>query len=512
MQSTFTSARLTLLGMAFAFAWLISATMLPDRAEAQYSPAWTSEGPSYLSASQRRRRAARRRARQRRARQRRARQRNAGLRRSNRRSKKKPTPRLSLPAKPTENAPVQIVISLGQQRMTVYQAGKAVGRSRVSTGKRGYTTPQGIFSIIHKRRRHYSNIYNGAPMPFMQRLTWSGIALHMGVVPNYPASHGCIRLPGGFARALFGFSRRRSHVVVAQGNPVPQDIQHDVLFKPRQWPAGSPPSQKAPSAIGQSKSAHATAAKSTEQSIATNAVVTGSVNVTPKRREIAFGMDDLELQVHRRLIRATRSAAPLRMLIARRSQRERTRDAQSLLTTLGYDVGPADGYIGKQTVAAIKAFQQGVGRVVTGYPNEPFYKDLYRAVGKAGEHDAFLYVRQNQKDIYAVPITLNDPDKPLGTHLYTVIALDEATGTASWSGITVKSRGRVGGRLRRKSADAGDTVQPVTMRQALDRISIPDHVRLKIEDMLTAGSSLIVADGGHDRETGRDTDFIVVTD
>ena len=512
MQCTFTAARLTLLGMAFVFAWLVPATMLPDGAEAQNSPFWTSQSPSYLSESQRRRRAAQRRARQRRARQRRSRQRNAHLKRSNRTRKKNPTRRLSLPARPAVNDPVQIVVSLRQQRMTVYQAGKVVGRSRVSTGKRGYATPKGIFSIIHKRRHHYSNIYNGAPMPFMQRLTWSGIALHMGVVPSYPASHGCIRLPSGFAGALFRFSRRRSHVVVAQGNPVPQDIQHDVLFKPSKLPAGSSSSQRAPIAFVQSKGSYSTAAKSTAQSIAKEAVGTSLVNATPNRRNINYGMNDLELQVHRQLMRATRSAAPLRMLITRRSQRERTREAQSLLMTLGYDVGPSDGYIGKQTVAAIKAFQKGIGRAVSGYPNEQFYKDLYRAVGKAGEHDAFLYVRQNQKDIYAVPINLNDPDKPLGTHLYTVIGLDEATGTASWSGITVKSRGRVRVRLARSAADPGDAAQPVTMRQALDRISIPDHVRLKIEDMLTAGSSLIVADGGHDRETGRDTDFIVVTD
>src|SRR6185503_9069880 len=95
--------------------------------------------------------------------------------------------------------PVIAVVSLNDQRIHVYAGENLLAQSIVSTGTRGYRTPTGVFSVIQKNRYHESNIYSGAPMPWMQRITWSGIALHGGVVPGYPASHGCIRLTYDFA-------------------------------------------------------------------------------------------------------------------------------------------------------------------------------------------------------------------------------------------------------------------------------------------------------------------------
>ena len=98
---------------------------------------------------------------------------------------------------------VEIVVSLPLQRAYVYRGGTLIGVSTVSTGREGYETPVGTFNILQKRREHYSNRYDNAPMPFMQRLTWDGIALHAGAIPGEPASHGCVRLPMAFARHLF---------------------------------------------------------------------------------------------------------------------------------------------------------------------------------------------------------------------------------------------------------------------------------------------------------------------
>lgn len=112
--------------------------------------------------------------------------------------------------------PVLIVIGLDEQRAVVYRNGVRIGSSPVSTGKAGHETPTGVFNILQKRREHYSNLYNNAPMPFMQRLTWDGIALHAGHLPGYPASHGCVRLPYAFSEALFGITERGMTVVVAQ--------------------------------------------------------------------------------------------------------------------------------------------------------------------------------------------------------------------------------------------------------------------------------------------------------
>lgn len=98
--------------------------------------------------------------------------------------------------------PLVINVSLSRQRLTVYDANGPIASSPVSSGRVGYATPTGVFTILQKRRMHYSNLYDSAPMPNMQRLTWSGVALHAGALPGYPASHGCIRLPHGFSKSL----------------------------------------------------------------------------------------------------------------------------------------------------------------------------------------------------------------------------------------------------------------------------------------------------------------------
>ena len=99
--------------------------------------------------------------------------------------------------------PVEIVISLAQQRAYVFRDGTLIGYSTISSGAEGYDSPVGRFKILQKARTHRSNRYSNAPMPYMQRLNWNGVALHGGVVPDYPASHGCIRLPIGFAKVLY---------------------------------------------------------------------------------------------------------------------------------------------------------------------------------------------------------------------------------------------------------------------------------------------------------------------
>lgn len=117
--------------------------------------------------------------------------------------------------------PVLIVVGIAEQRAHVYRNGVRIGSSAASTGKPGHETPTGVFSILEKRREHYSNLYDAAPMPFMQRLTWDGVALHAGRVPGYPASHGCVRLPYEFSEKLFGITARGMTVVVADSFAAP---------------------------------------------------------------------------------------------------------------------------------------------------------------------------------------------------------------------------------------------------------------------------------------------------
>jgi hypothetical protein len=133
---------------------------------------------------------------------------------------------------PANGEPMTLVVSLGNQKVDIYRGTTLITSSKVSTGMRGYATKAGVFSILEKRRYHHSNIYSGAPMPWMQRLTWSGTALHAGIVPGYPASHGCIRLPFSFAPKLFGITEVGGHVVVARDSLAPQIIEHQALFQP----------------------------------------------------------------------------------------------------------------------------------------------------------------------------------------------------------------------------------------------------------------------------------------
>jgi lipoprotein-anchoring transpeptidase ErfK/SrfK len=122
-----------------------------------------------------------------------------------------------------ENAPaggpVSIVVSIPLQRAYVFRAGVLIGFSTVSTGQPGYDTPVGSFRILQKRVDHRSNLYDNAPMPFMQRLTWDGIALHAGHIPGEPASHGCIRLPRAFAERLYGVTQLGASVIVTDQAP-----------------------------------------------------------------------------------------------------------------------------------------------------------------------------------------------------------------------------------------------------------------------------------------------------
>lgn len=118
--------------------------------------------------------------------------------------------------------PVLVVVSLANQRAYVYRNGVLIGISTCSTGKAGHDTPTGVFTILQKQVDHKSNLYDDAPMPFMQRLTWTGVAMHAGNLPGYPASHGCIRLPLAFAENLYGISRLGMTVVIMAGAAVPR--------------------------------------------------------------------------------------------------------------------------------------------------------------------------------------------------------------------------------------------------------------------------------------------------
>jgi hypothetical protein len=165
----------------------------------------------------------------------------------------------------SEGGPIIAIVSLPDQRVYVYRNGVRIAASSCSTGKLGHRTPTGVFKILQKDKNHHSSTYNNASMPYMNRLTWSGIALHAGQLPGYPASHGCVRLPKEFAELLFGVTKLGMTVVIADDKSQPEEVTHpgmvlgeyaarefnavDTAIKATEYSEGRDPAPKSPSVV-----------------------------------------------------------------------------------------------------------------------------------------------------------------------------------------------------------------------------------------------------------------------
>lgn len=376
---------------------------------------------------------------------------------------------------------LQVVVSKNEQTLSLYEDGEIVATSRVSTGKAGHDTPSGIFSILDKRKYHESNIYSAAPMPFMQRLTWSGIALHEGHVPNYPASHGCIRLPSKFAKSLYGITARGVHVIVSGADVSLKRIDHPALLQPKDADEGRLLSdvEMRPATFDASLKLVEVAVNEKTSSVPTKAAP-----------------------------RAT--GAPLRILITRRGDREKIMDVQRLLTSLGFDAGVADGYAGEMTVNAANGYKRWKNLKTTGpLLTDDFIDALYASAGEDAAPNGQLMVRQNFKPLFEAPIHIKQPNIALGTHFFEVIDIDGDK--AEWNGLTLENHIPVAAR-KRLGIDVADAPGGYDQLSAvLDRIEIPADVREKLEEQLSVGSSITVSDLSHGLETGQGTDFVTVT-
>jgi Uncharacterized protein conserved in bacteria len=391
---------------------------------------------------------------------------------------------LSHPASAEAQRTLQIVISKATQSMKIYDGETVVATSRVSTGKSGHTTPSGIFSILEKRKYHESNIYSNAPMPFMQRLTWSGIALHEGHVPDYPASHGCVRLPRGFAKALFGMTEPGLHVVISDEPVEPVRIEHVNLFAPLK-PLPSEPLLSdidlRPTVKRKTPEPYEVAMNSAE----TAPDMTVTASISPVER------------------------APLKILVHRRGERETVQDVQVLLNYLGFDAGSPDGLAGSKTRDAIAGFKRWKGLPADGARvSGAFLEALYRTTGKELPPAGQLLVRRNFRPLFEAPVGIREPEKPLGTHFLTATGVDPMQEKAVWHGMTLSNvlssaeLGRLGIAPEASASSASE---------ALGRLDIPADVRERIATLMSDGTSLTITDQGLGPETGKGTDFVTLT-
>lgn len=424
------------------------------------------------------------------------------------------TPKASTTWKVDESAkdPVQIIVSLPDQRIRVYQGTELVANSRVSSGKAGHRTPSGVFSILEKKPRHYSNLYGGAPMPHMQRITWSGVALHASAsVPGYPASHGCVRLRPSFARQLFGFTQTGAHVIIANESVEPVEITHSKLFQPSPGGAKVALGVVTPQLEGDG-AATITRAKSSVDELAAF-LVPGTAHAATISGVTAVEKTNAD-SVTTGEARPMPSTSPIRILVTRRTGRERMLDVQQVLFELGYEPGDIDGYVGRDTVKAIKNFQAAAGLVANGIVTDELIEALYGAAGKGQVHQGHIYVRQDFKALFDAPVTIREPGRSLGTHVMTVMHFEDGATEARWLGLTLKHRAKKSRRSRLAKKGAAKSMIPVndaTASEALDRIEIPDRIRTRISQMLKSGSSMVISDKGLGPETGKGTDFIALT-
>jgi len=327
--------------------------------------------------------------------------------------------------------PLQIIISIADQRISLYENGALVARSSVSTGVERHPTPLGVFSVISKQKWHRSNIYSGAPMPYMQRITWSGIALHAGELPGYPASHGCIRLTNDFAVRLWHLTKRGTRVIITRDDVRPVEISNPSVFAPKPKVASGSP-------------------ESGTTGLAGDSIITAAATHAPP-------LPNAEAQ--------DAAKAP----------------------------AAASAGVTSQKVVPISVF-------------------VSRKLSK-------LFVRQGFAPLFDAPVKIQNLAEPMGTHVFSVLEFQNESAAIRWSVVSIPEKSSLGqgappklhkGPVRRTS----ETILPMSdkAKAALDRIEIPQDVVERISELLTPGSSLVISDHGISNETGKDTDFIVLTD
>jgi hypothetical protein len=458
--------------------------------------------------------------------------------------------------------PLMAIVSLGEQRVTIYDAQGRILRAPVSTGQTGYETPAGIYSVIQKEAEHYSNLYDDASMPFMQRITWSGIALHAGALPGHPASHGCIRMPHGFAERLFELTAMGMRVVVVPTDVTPTDIIHPALFKPRPLGGEFLASQPAPAqgqdqpmrlgagadanvppptippkrletlrSIAATKASEAeTAARKAEEARAAVAKIATEAARLVKAQRLSEGAmrkaEALLKSAEEALAAANSGATPNPTAIERAEEAKTKAQAKVAEVQAQLDVAKAAAEPKAEAVARAREELKTVEAMKVAAATA-----AKEAAAKMSPVSVFisrqtqkLYVRQAFQPIFESPITIKDADKPIGTHIYTALDYVKDGADVRWSAVSMtSSQGRTESRrsdsdgysYARRSQRVDRTAEPApadagAAKAALDRLSIPQEAIDRIAEVVSPGSALIVSDEALSKETGKGTDFVVV--
>ncbi|QPF85840.1 L,D-transpeptidase family protein [Bradyrhizobium genosp. L] len=403
--------------------------------------------------------------------------------------------------------PLLAIVSLQRQRITIYDANGWILRAPVSSGQSGRETPAGIFSVIQKDAEHYSNLYDDAFMPHMQRLTWSGIALHGGRLPGYPASHGCVRMPFDFAEQLFDLTQLGLRVIVAPGDAAPVDVVHPLLLrtKPDNGAAAAARIAAAEQAARKEEATRHAAVMAYRESI--QAMTPVRVAEAQKAR-VQAQLASLEAAVGA----ATSPEA---------TQQAEDARAKAAARLAEWEVKLSDGKVALQpkldavAVARDAAKDALAARVIADEDARQAQRELAPISVLISRKTQRLYIRQAFEPIYEAAVTITDADRPIGTHVFTAVEQADRAAPPRWNVVSLSNRSPRGETERRSSAARGNArdaeLQPEAdaAKAALDRIVIPQEALDRIAGM-TLRSSVIVTDEELSPETSKGTDFVIV--
>jgi hypothetical protein len=408
----------------------------------------------------------------------------------------RPAPATEATAPRDAGEPIMAIVSIKSQQVTFYDADGWILRAPVSTGTTGRETPAGVFALLEKDKDHHSSMYDDAWMPNMQRITWNGVALHGGPLPGYAASHGCVRMPFGFAEKLFDKTQIGMRVIISPENAEPVEFSHPALFMPKAEAIAAAPARA--ETLAQEAVEAARAVDPAKKAAATATRETASLSASLRKLQGLKARADAELATSDKVLAAAKTDE------AKARAEDLKQKAAAKAADLGtqLDTARADAKTKLEAAAAAKdAAKSAVTRKAdtakaaseAKLALEPVSVYISRATRK-------LYVRRNTHkpapdgggEVFdttiEVPITIRNPDKPIGTHVFTAMARNDAG--LRWSAVTI---------------DNGDSPTG-----ALDRITIPQEVLDRIAPTALPRSSIVISDEPLSAETNYRTEFVAV--
>ena len=408
----------------------------------------------------------------------------------------RPAPLKEATAPRDAGEPIMAIVSIKTQQVTLYDADGWILRAPVSTGTTGRETPAGVFAVVEKEKDHRSNMYDDAAMPNMQRITWNGIALHGGPLPGYAASHGCVRMPFGFAEKLFDKTRIGMRVIISPNDAEPVEFSHPALLVPNREAIAAAPAK----AEALPREAAEAAKSADEAKKAAAAATRETASLTASLRKL----QGLKARTEAELAYAEKALVSAKTDEARARAEDLKQKAAAKAAELGMqlDTAKADATskldaaaAAKEAAKAAQARKADIAKAASEakLALEPVSIYISRATQK-------LYVRRpTQKPApdgggvvfdapIEVPVNIRNPERPIGTHVFTAVARNESG--LRWTAVTI---------------DNGDNA-----RSALDRITIPQEVLDRIAPTALPRSSIVISDEPLSKETNYRTEFVAV--